>query len=150
MSKRRQLNTAKIVVEVRRLQLEQARAEVQRRTQVLEHAQAREQQAFTHLNAALDGWRETLCTADGLSPVLAWNGAGAVASARTVHLRTQQDTEDATAHIFEKRTAMLSCERRAGEAKDRLKQARRRFARDLEERQASSIEDRYLSDGDRS
>jgi hypothetical protein len=149
VSKRKQFDTAKVIAEVRRLQLERTRIETLRRAQAHQSEQVREHQVLAELDACLDGWRRALLAPTGLSPTLALNGAGAVASGRVAHLQAQQATRDAAARVDEKRTEMLGREHQAGVAEQRLKDARRRFQRSSEEREASRLEDMHVLYGDR-
>jgi hypothetical protein len=145
MNKRTQFDSARVIAEIRRLQLERARIETQRAARVLERARTHEQQMGANLDAHFDGWRNALLAPAGLSPALALNWSGAVASVQAAHRQAQQETRDAAMNADEQRIKTLYREQQSDHAETNARYAQRRFRRAHEEQQASRVEDMVLS-----
>lgn len=150
MKKREQFDVARRIAEIRRLQLERARADTLRLVQALDHRRQHEHTISASLDAHLEAWRDALRSPAGLSPSLATNWSGAVASVRNACQQARQDTQDAATQVEQQRVAMTRREQQSEHAGEMADRAWRRFQREREEQQASRIEDMFLANGDHS
>ncbi|RZF29079.1 hypothetical protein EVC45_14815 [Paraburkholderia sp. UYCP14C] len=145
MKKRRQFEMAREIAGLRRLQVERARLETVRVVQLHERSRVREQSLCASVDAHVAQWRDALQARDGLSPEVASNWAGALASVRTAHLHAQRDTRDAASRVERERAVLARQEQQAEHARGVAARAGRQFERQREEQSASRIEDMYLS-----
>lgn len=145
MNKHGRFEAARKIAEIRLLQLDRARSDTQRSVVALKRTREQEHSASANLDAHLDGWRNALSTPAGISPSLAMNWFGAVASVRATYLQARQATLDATIRVNEQRIAMTRCEQQTEHATVMVERTKRRFEREREEQQANRIEDLYLS-----
>ncbi|MBC8731558.1 hypothetical protein F6X39_25505 [Paraburkholderia sp. UCT2] len=145
MKKRHQFETAREIADLRRLQLERARLDTVRVIQLHQRSHAREQSLCAGLDAHVAQWRAALQAPDGLSPALAANWAGALASARAAHLHAQQDTRDAASRVERQRAVLARHEQQTEHACGVAARVERQFELQRDEQRASRIEDMYLS-----
>jgi hypothetical protein len=145
MRKRQQFETTRAIAALRRLQLERVRLDTVRAVQLHERSREHEQALRANLDAHVAQWRDTLQTRDGLSPSLAANWTGALASVRAAHLHAQQDLRDAANRAEQQRAVLARHELQAEHACGVASKAERQFERQRDERRASQIEDLYLS-----